>query len=171
MIIINSPHTLKLVEKCLLMKEDRLARSGNIEPWGYCIMCNTVGLLDVHLGNKNVEEAQAWAHQRFARLHGQQQSLPGPASSVVHSQASQVSNIMASGPAWPRVSGPLDVRKPPMDFLDPSMQPTFQMSMMPGNQLVRTGPNDFLTNLGMEYSDLFGGQDLDQIWNDNWLLG
>ncbi|KAJ2894002.1 C6 zinc finger domain-containing protein [Zalerion maritima] len=69
MIMINSEHTLRLLEKCLAMKEDRLLRCGNNEPWGYSIMCAAYGLLEAHLGLKTTQEAKAASAQRFVDLH------------------------------------------------------------------------------------------------------
>ena len=71
MIMINSHHTLKLIEKCIAMKEDRLLRCGNNEPWGYWIMCAALGLLEAHLGAKITEEAKSSSAERFVRLHQQ----------------------------------------------------------------------------------------------------
>jgi hypothetical protein len=69
MIMINSQHTRELLEKCLAMKEDRILRCGNNEPWGYSIMCAAVGLLEAHLGIKTPENAKAAAAERFINLH------------------------------------------------------------------------------------------------------
>ena len=69
MIMINSHHTLKLIEKCIAMKEDRLLRCGNQEPWGYSIMCAALGLLEAHLGSKTTEEAKSTSAERFVNLH------------------------------------------------------------------------------------------------------
>lgn len=69
MIMINSQHTLQLLEKCLIMKEDRILRCGNNEPWGYSIMCAAFGLLEAHLGTKTPENAKAASAERFVALH------------------------------------------------------------------------------------------------------
>lgn len=69
MIVINAHHTLKLMEKCIAMKEDRLLRCGNNEPWGYSILCAALGLLEAHLGTKTAEEARSTAAERFVNLH------------------------------------------------------------------------------------------------------
>ncbi|KPM40611.1 hypothetical protein AK830_g5930 [Neonectria ditissima] len=69
MIMINSHHTLKLIEKCISMKEDRLLRCGNNEPWGYSIMCAALGLLEAHLGTKEPEIAKSTSAERFVNLH------------------------------------------------------------------------------------------------------
>ncbi len=81
MIMVNSEHTVKLLEKCLTMKEDRILRCGNNEPWGYSIMCAAVGLLHAHLGEKSSETAKAASAERFINLHYKmlaQQDPPAP---------------------------------------------------------------------------------------------
>lgn len=65
----NFNETLKLIEKCLAMKEDRILRCGNNDPWGYSSMCAALGLLETHLGNKTAEAAKASAAERFIGLH------------------------------------------------------------------------------------------------------
>ncbi|KAK1836087.1 hypothetical protein QBC39DRAFT_108156 [Podospora conica] len=69
MIMINSQHTLQLLEKCLALKEDRILRCGNNEPWGYSIMCAAVGLLEAHLEVKTSVAAKAASAERFINLH------------------------------------------------------------------------------------------------------
>lgn len=69
MIMINSPHTAKLIERCLAMKADRLLRCGNNEPWGYSILCASLGLLEAHLGTKSPEQAKASSAERFVNLY------------------------------------------------------------------------------------------------------
>lgn len=69
MIMVNAHHTIQLVEKCLAMKEDRILRCGNNEPWGYSIMCAATGLLEAHLGEKTSEAAKASSAERFINLH------------------------------------------------------------------------------------------------------
>jgi hypothetical protein len=69
MIMINSQHTLQLMEKCLEMKEDRILRDGTDEQRGYSIMCATIGLLEGHLGLKTDEAAKAGAAERFINFH------------------------------------------------------------------------------------------------------
>ncbi|EFX05764.1 c6 zinc finger domain containing protein [Grosmannia clavigera kw1407] len=69
MIMVNSQHTMRLLEKCLAMKEDRVLRCGNNEPWGYSIMCAATGLLEAHLGQKTPEAAKASSAERFVNLH------------------------------------------------------------------------------------------------------
>lgn len=69
MVMVNSEHTLRLLEKCLAMKEDRILRCGNHEPWAYSIMCAAYGLLEAHLGIKTSEVAKAGAAERFVNMH------------------------------------------------------------------------------------------------------
>lgn len=86
MIMINSHHTLKLIEKCIVMKEDRLLRCGNNEPWGYSIMCAALGLLEAHLGAKSPEAAKSTSAERFVNLHYRllaNQEPPGPTTQLV----------------------------------------------------------------------------------------
>lgn len=67
--MVNAEHTVKLLEKCLAIKEDRILRCGNNEPWGYSIMCAAFGLLEAHLGGKTSEVAKANSAERFVNLH------------------------------------------------------------------------------------------------------
>ncbi|KAL2196012.1 fungal-specific transcription factor domain-containing protein [Corynascus similis CBS 632.67] len=87
MIMINSQHTLQLLERCLAMKEDRILRCGNNEPWGYSIMCAAFGLLEAHLGVKTPEAAKAASAERFVHLHWKllsgQDPPPGSQQSAV----------------------------------------------------------------------------------------
>lgn len=87
MIMINSHHTVKLIEKCIAMKEDRLLRCGNNEPWGYSIMCAALGLLEAHLGTKTTEVAKSTSAERFVNLHykllaNQEPPVPSSGSSL-----------------------------------------------------------------------------------------
>ncbi|KAI5862280.1 fungal-specific transcription factor domain-containing protein [Durotheca rogersii] len=69
LIMSNAHETLKLVEKCIAMKEDRVLRCGNNDPWGYSSMCAAFGLLETHMGIKTSEAAKAAAAERFISLH------------------------------------------------------------------------------------------------------
>lgn len=83
MIMINSQHTLRLVEKCLALKEDRILRCGNHEPWGYSIMCAALGLLETHLGTRTAEAAKGAAAERFVNLHYKLLAFQDPPLSVM----------------------------------------------------------------------------------------
>ncbi|OTA97228.1 hypothetical protein M434DRAFT_392180 [Hypoxylon sp. CO27-5] len=69
LIMTNSQETLRLIEKCITMKEDRVLRCGNNDPWGYSSMCAAYGLLETHMGIKTSEAAKASAAERFISLH------------------------------------------------------------------------------------------------------
>lgn len=65
----NAQEALKLIEKCIAMKEDRILRSSNNDPVGYFSICAAYGLLETHLGTKAPEAAKAAAAERFIGLH------------------------------------------------------------------------------------------------------
>ena len=67
--MVNAEHTVSLLEKCLALKEDRIMRCGNNEPWGYSIMCAAFSLLEAHLGRKSSEAAKAHSAERFINIH------------------------------------------------------------------------------------------------------
>lgn len=69
MIMISSQDTMSLIDKCLQMREDRVLRCGNTEPWGFSILCAARELLAVHLGEKTPEAAKAAAAERFVNMH------------------------------------------------------------------------------------------------------
>lgn len=69
MIMVSSQDTMSLIDKCLQMREDRVLRCGNNEPWGYSILCAARELLAVHLGEKTPEAAKAAAAERFVNMH------------------------------------------------------------------------------------------------------
>jgi hypothetical protein len=60
---------MSLIDKCLQMREDRVLRCGNNEPWGYSILCAARELLAVHLGEATPEVAKAAAAERFVNMH------------------------------------------------------------------------------------------------------
>ncbi|TQN73824.1 Transcription factor lepE [Colletotrichum shisoi] len=93
MIMINSQHTVKLLEKCLSMKEDRLLRCGNTEPWGYSIMCSALGLLEAHLGTKTTEQAKASSAERFVNLHYKLLANQEPPVSCQQSELSRIPGL------------------------------------------------------------------------------
>ncbi|KAL2116481.1 hypothetical protein VTJ04DRAFT_8649 [Mycothermus thermophilus] len=97
MIMINSQHTLQLLEKCLAMKEDRILRCGNNEPWGYSILCAAFGLLEAHLGIKTPDAAKAASAERFVTLHWK--LLAGQDPPAGSQQLAAVSAALAAGAA------------------------------------------------------------------------
>ncbi|OIW27202.1 hypothetical protein CONLIGDRAFT_633539 [Coniochaeta ligniaria NRRL 30616] len=85
MIMISSQDTMSLIDKCLQMREDRVLRCGNNEPWGYSILCAARELLAVHLGEKTPEAAKAAAAERFVNMHLKILALQDPPASTQQS--------------------------------------------------------------------------------------
>ena len=184
MIMINSQHTLRLLEKCLAMKEDRLLRCGNNEPWGYSIMCAAYGLLEAHLGLKTTQEAKAVSAQRFIDLHykmlGQSppahgQPLNGVAGQVRMGAAGVNGAAIPSGAATPGtpvpISGLLVQTMPPINGISaegpPPPNPTTPWLFAGGDPATSgavgtlgTMPEVNLEILGLNLSDLWGDE-----WN------
>lgn len=94
MIMVNSQQTITLLDKCLAMKEDRILRCGNSEPWGYSIMCAAYGLLETHLGVKSAQMARSTCAERFINLHYRLMAGQEPPISQHHG--------MVTGPAAAR---------------------------------------------------------------------
>jgi len=173
MIMINSQHTVKLIEKCLAMKEDRLLRCGNNEPWGYSIMCAALGLLEAHLGTKTTEAAKSSSAERFVNLHHK----------LLANQEAQVSNrdlpltpLGAMGPPLTAASAGhpgqpdiLDRHKSvtPFRFTTPAVTPlpidaSAAPWLMPADQ-----PQPFNMDPSLELL----GLNLNELWGDTWELG
>ena len=112
MIMINSPHTVKLIEKCINMKEDRLLRCGNNEPWGYSVMCAALGLLEAHLGTKTTEAAKSSSAERFVQLHYKLLENQEPAESTEQDPAT------LAGAMGPPLGIPNHTPDPSMDVAD-----------------------------------------------------
>ncbi|KAK7747877.1 hypothetical protein SLS53_001128 [Cytospora paraplurivora] len=129
MIMVNSQHTLKLLDKCLQMKEDRILRCGNNEPWGYSIMCAAYGLLETHLGIKDSQSAKSSSAERFINLHyrllagqeppilGTQQQQQITAAQQAQSQQQQSPNAGTDLQLRPDVPSLLDRAKSITPFL------------------------------------------------------
>ena len=118
MIMINSQHTLQLLEKCLAMKEDRILRCGNNEPWGYSIMCASVGLLEAHLKVRTPESAKAASAERFINLHYKLLAGQDPPSSSQQSAMHTPAGAAAGVPG--RSATPFSMVLPPP--LEPFMR-------------------------------------------------
>ncbi|KAL6919781.1 hypothetical protein ACHAPO_008770 [Fusarium lateritium] len=187
MIMINSHHTLKLIEKCIAMKEDRLLRCGNNEPWGYSIMCAALGLLEAHLGTKEPEVAKSTSAERFVNLHyrllanqeppvsGEQLAAamngvppgnmgPGPTPNIPLHDRPKVMKLDFQGRAFPNI-GIQSVT--PFSFtptmpvavpIDPSQAPW----MMGGDPTQPFNLDPSLELLGIN---------LNEIWGESWELG
>ncbi|KAJ0125260.1 hypothetical protein J7T55_006605 [Diaporthe amygdali] len=133
MIMVNSPHTLKLLDQCLQMKEDRILRCGNNEPWGYSIMCAAYGLLETHLGIKDSQTAKSSSAERFINLHyrllaGQEPPVLGPQQQqqIAAAQAQHSQQQSGGTNLPPRAEGPslLERAKTITPFLHPGMPVT-----------------------------------------------
>ncbi|KAI9901707.1 hypothetical protein N3K66_003524 [Trichothecium roseum] len=176
MIMINSPHTVKLIEKCIAMKEDRLLQSGNNEPWGYSIMCAALGLLEAHLGTKTIEAAKSSSAERFVQLHYK-----------------LLENQEASGSTDPMPPVPLGAMPPPnrpqpspgslLDASDRAKQQQQQPSIpFAFNPAITPAPMDPTAGpwlMGQDQTQPFNfdpslellGLNLNEIWGESWELG
>lgn len=122
MIMVNSHHTLNLLDKCLQMKEDRILRCGNNEPWGYSIMCAAYGLLETHLGIKDSQQAKSSSAERFINLHyrliaGQDPPLLGPQQQQ-QQQPPPTHGLPQHGQHQQNGGGPLQLRPEQPSLLD-----------------------------------------------------
>ena len=186
MIMINSHHTLKLIEKCLGMKEDRLLRCGNNEPWGYSIMCAALGLLEAHLGTKPPEVAKSTSAERFVNLHYR----------LLANQEPPVSSDQVSGAPIPAMAGPCLPPGPNMDLVDrpkvnnlefqgvefpnvgvQSVTPFTFTPTMPSVQSMDQGQapwmmaGDMTQPFNLDPSLELLGLNLNEIWGESWELG
>ncbi|PFH62298.1 hypothetical protein XA68_14158 [Ophiocordyceps unilateralis] len=170
MIMINSHHTLKLMEKCIAIKEDRLLRCGNNEPWGYSIMCAALGLLEAHLGTKTPEAARSTSAERFVNLHyrllANQEASAGLASGTPPASEATAATTTLSAPT-PALEPPERAK---------SATPFVFHSTLPSAPLDPTAPG----SLGLgDPSQLFGldpslellGLNLNELWGGSWELG
>lgn len=187
MIMINSHHTVQLIEKCISMKEDRLLRCGNNEPWGYSIMCAALGLLEAHLGTKTTEAAKSTSAERFVNLHYRllaNQEPPIPGEQIPSTPMNESGLMPAPG------IGP----SPGMDFPDrlKVFFPEPAETAGPNNRFQSVTPFAFTPNLPSQTVDPSGswlvgtdqtqpfnldpslellGLNLNEIWGESWELG
>ncbi|KAK1958575.1 hypothetical protein LY78DRAFT_751070 [Colletotrichum sublineola] len=157
MIMINSQHTVKLLEKCLSMKEDRLLRCGNTEPWGYSIMCSALGLLEAHLGTKTTEQAKASSAERFVNLHYKLLANQEPPVSSQQSELSKIPGLEV--PERPKSVTPFSFQGYPpsqntVDGLLPQPLPWMSASIDP--QAQSFNPDFSLEALGLNLNELWG---------------
>lgn len=186
MIMINSHHTLKLIEKCIAMKEDRLLRCGNNEPWGYSIMCAALGLLEAHLGTKPPEVAKSTSAERFVQLH--YRMLANQDAAAAAAQNGQPPATPLSGSAIPTGPAPLDVPdRAKVDYLDTSFQvheanvpksvtPFLFPPSMPSVPLDPTASQWLMSNdqtqpFNLDPSLELLGINLNELWGESWELG
>ncbi|CAJ2511196.1 Uu.00g068210.m01.CDS01 [Anthostomella pinea] len=105
LIMSNAQETLGLIEKCIMIMEDRILRCGNNDPWGYSSMCAAYGLLETHLGIKILDNAKAKAAERFISLHYKLLAYQIPPFPTQQTQ----SDLATSQPNPDAISGPSSV--------------------------------------------------------------
>ena len=99
LVMISVQDTLQLIEKCISMREERILRIGNNDPFGYLTMCAALGLLQVHLGLKTLEAAKAGAAERFISLHYKMLAFQQtPNGTQQASDVPQKNGVILSGP-------------------------------------------------------------------------
>ncbi|KAK9801092.1 hypothetical protein SCARD494_01072 [Seiridium cardinale] len=175
LIMANSAETLKLIEKCITIKEDRVLRCGNNDPWGYSSMCAALGLLETHLGNKTFENAKASAAERFISLHykllayqippfsNNQDSDDGTDGAARNQESVNRSRQMPPYSADGTPATSVQLGATPfhreglplsMPWLLPQTDPTQSQTMVPNPEF-----NSSLELIGMDLNDLWGGSD------------
>lgn len=169
MIMINSHHTLKLIEKCISMKEDRLLRCGNNEPWGYSIMCAALGLLEAHLGTKEPEVAKSTSAERFVNLHYRllANQEPPVAGEPVVGTGPAIGPVMGPAPNMPLHDRPKSVT--PFTFTSNATIPNAPIDSNQAPWLMGGGDPTQPFNLDPSLELL--GLNLNEIWGESWELG
>ncbi|ORY56142.1 uncharacterized protein BCR38DRAFT_356187 [Pseudomassariella vexata] len=162
--------TLKMIEKCIAIKEDRILRCGNNDPWGYSSMCAAFGLLETHLGVKNSEAARASAAERFIGLHYKLLAYQIPPYPSTEPQPE--ANTPQVGVAQDPINRPKSVTPFPLDA-NTAMQlgnTPFQREGLPLSMpwlLPSTDPSQMMTpNPDMNLEGL--GMDLNELWGGGW---
>ncbi|KAI0534541.1 hypothetical protein GGR58DRAFT_52608 [Xylaria digitata] len=162
----NNKETLQLIEKCIALKEDRVLRCGNNDPWGYSSMCAAYGLIETHLGIKTPEDAKAQAAERFIGLHykllsyqvpleGQQETQPNGVaqqpSSTQHNEPAPVNVYSASTPVTTTQLGSTPLNRDGLPLSIPWLMPPTDPS-----QLMVPNPDFSFELLGSDLNDLWG---------------
>ncbi|KAL2759589.1 hypothetical protein ACRALDRAFT_2038429 [Sodiomyces alcalophilus JCM 7366] len=166
MIMINSQHTVKLLQRCLAIKEDRLMRCGNNEPWGYSIMCAALGLLELHLGTKTAEQAKATSAERFVNLHYKLLSYQAPPVVAQAPEPSKMPGMPLEVPTGPRSAPPFSFQGPFPNFLS-SQGSAVDGTQMPLNWLPSAIDSSAHT-LNPDYSLESLGLNLNELWGESW---
>ncbi|KAI1179878.1 hypothetical protein F4777DRAFT_532316 [Nemania sp. FL0916] len=165
LININNKETLQLIEKCINLKEDRVLRCGNNDPWGYSSMCAAYGLIETHLGLKTREAAKAQAAERFIGLHykllslqvgteGQREPPPDGMVQQLHTPQSDALSTSAysNGTPLPMAQmGPTPLHRDGMPVPMP-----WSMAPADPSQLLIPNPDFNFDLLGHDLNDLWG---------------
>ncbi|KAF3025463.1 hypothetical protein E8E14_002154 [Neopestalotiopsis sp. 37M] len=181
LIMCNIEETLKLIATMISIKEDRILRCGNNDPWGYSSMCAALGLLETHLGKKTFENAKASAAERFISLHYkllayQIPPFPDPDAEDGHGSAAAGPMPRGAGqehptPGRPKQTPPYSADGTPVNSMQLGTTPyhrdglplsmpwllpptTDAAPMMPNPEL-----NSGLELIGMDLNDLWSGND------------
>ncbi|KHN98214.1 C6 zinc finger domain containing protein [Metarhizium album ARSEF 1941] len=178
MIMINSHHTLKLMEKCIAMKEDRLLRCGNNEPWGYSIMCAALGLLEAHLGTKTTEVAKSTSAERFVNLHYRllaNQEPPVASENVPGTPVSGAATALSAPGLGLGPSPGLEVPERPKSVTPFAFPPSMPAVPVDATTAPATawmvGAGDSAQPFNMDPSLELLGLNLNELWGESWELG
>ncbi|KAI1382784.1 fungal-specific transcription factor domain-containing protein [Hypoxylon trugodes] len=165
LIMSSAQDTLRLVEKCITMKEDRVLRCGNNDPWGYSSMCAAFGLLETHMGIKTSEAAKASAAERFISLHYKLLAFQIPPYPNQQPGASSTSPQTAQDP----ISRAKSITPFPMDAT-----PTMQMANTPYRDgvaltmpwVLPSSDSGQVPTQNPEFNFEMLGSDLNDLWGD-----
>ncbi|KAK7920762.1 hypothetical protein PG985_008784 [Apiospora marii] len=165
LILSNSAETIRLMEKCLVMKEDRILRLGNNDPWGYSSLCAAIGLLETHLGIKTPDAAKASSAERFISLHYKllaYQMVDGSPSSqepYIGPKPNTPASMYGASPLSSSLGAMTSATVAPTPTLPPLSMPWIMpMATDPSQSNQPFGPNpDYnLDLLGTDLGDLWG---------------
>ncbi|RYC55804.1 hypothetical protein CHU98_g10404 [Xylaria longipes] len=165
LININSKETLQLVEKCIALKEDRVLRCGNNDPWGYSSTCAAYGLIETHMGLKTADAAKARVAERFIALHykllsyqvsveGQQEAQPDGIAQQSSSAANEfipMSTYPTGSPLPATQIGSTALQREGLPLSIPWSIPPTDLS-----QLLVPNPDYNFELLGTDLNDLWG---------------
>jgi hypothetical protein len=140
--MINADLTVSLIEKCISMKEDRLLRSGNYEPWSFVFLYSALGLLEAHLAIKTPAQAKASSVERFKnlqyRFHRTRQPFP---ANIRIQQAARLGPTAMNGPL------PAPSPMPNVGSISPFQQPQQLVTLPPPAGMVTSAPTPhFMTH-------------------------